>query len=332
MKVFSGELTLSEPRSEITVSVTSGTTVREVHDMLCESWVPYVLVTEGEDKLLGIASAAQIQDLTERRNERERERWLSMPVESVMLTLFELCDDRDTFDRRSSFNLSARQTLECTPITDRDQIVGVIHADDLLVSFRAIEPILARATTDSVTGLPVRSVFERRLSEEWNRAMRSGESLGVILIDVDHFKEVNDRCGHAVGDAVLHMVASCLRRSLRSYDVVSRYGGDEFAAICFGCRPGELDIPVGRLMEEISRLSVPADGGNCRISLSIGAAAVHESPELMTPRGLVGAADRCLYQAKENGRDCAYRVDLNGDAEFEPVPVPRFDLQSAPVS
>ena len=321
MKVYSGELTLIEPQHEVTVSVPAGTTLADVHEIISRSRAAYVLVVDLEDNLLGIASRSRIQDVTDRHNERERERWMSMPIESVMLSMMARNSDHIATGRSTAIEQSGPHTLDWAPIMDRGQIVGVVHADDLLVSFDAIEPVLARATTDAVTGLPLRSIFERRLSEEWNRAMRSGESLSVILVDVDHFKKVNDCCGHAVGDAVLHMVASCLRRSLRSYDVVCRYGGDEFAAIFFGCRPDEIDIPISRLMKEIGRLSIPTGDGNCHISLSIGAATVYETMEQITPRALVEAADRCLYHSKENGRNCAFRTNMSSRNEFDPVPV-----------
>lgn len=236
------------------------------------------------------------------------------------MLMLDLCEGKGGAD---SFLLSDSVSMDCTPILDSSQLVGVINQEDLLISYRAIEKVLRRATTDPVTGLPMRSVFERRIREEWRRAERTEESLAVILIDVDHFKDVNDRCGHLVGDAVLHMVGSCLKTSLRSYDLVARHGGDEFAAICFGCRPGEIDIPVARLLDAINRLSIPADpGGTHMISLSIGAAVMHGAFDKCQPLHLIETADRCLYRAKQNGRARAYRTEITGpQLELEIVQV-----------
>jgi diguanylate cyclase (GGDEF)-like protein len=87
---------------------------------------------------------------------------------------------------------------------------------------------------------PVSSSFERK-TEHSPESFPATNCCGTWL---DHFKEVNDRCGHLVGDAVLSMIGSCLRRQLRSYDVVARFGGDEFAAICCDCTPDGIDAPI----------------------------------------------------------------------------------------
>jgi diguanylate cyclase (GGDEF)-like protein len=314
MQLYDGKLTLTERRFDTAITTRLGTPLGELAVAVDLEQVPYVLVIGKENALAGIVSSAEVLDCLERRNPRERERWIEMPVEAVMLTMIDLCQAKDGGD----FQLSDQVSLDCTPILDQNQLVGVINDDDLLISYRKIEQILRRAATDPITGLPTRSVFERRLREEWRRAQSTDESLAVILIDVDNFKTVNDRCGHMVGDAVLHMVGSCLRTSLRSYDMVARHGGDEFSAICFGCRPGEIDIPVGRLLDAIENLSIPADpGGNHMISLSIGAAVMDGGFADCQPMHLIETADRCLYRAKQNGRARAYRTEINGP-ELEP--------------
>ena len=308
MQLFNGELTFREPRFDTAITTCLGTPLGELAAMVDLTRVPYVLVLGKENSLVGLVSSAEVLDCLQRRNQRERERWIEMPVEAFMLTMLDLSQASDDGD---GFVMSDAVSLDCIPILDNGQLVGVVNQDDLLISYRAIEKILRRATTDPVTGLPMRSIFERRLREEWRRAMQTGESLAVILIDVDHFKTVNDRCGHLVGDAVLHMVGSCLRTSLRSYDVVTRHGGDEFAAICFGCLPGEIGIPVARLLDAIDRLAIPADpGGQHMISLSIGAAVIHDGFEDYQPMHLVEKADRCLYRAKQTGRARAYRTEI----------------------
>ncbi|MDA0807425.1 MAG: GGDEF domain-containing protein [Planctomycetota bacterium] len=322
MKLYNGELTVRNEQAGSTVAIQSGTTLSKVVEQTDLYEVPYMLVLDDTDRLLGIASSIEVLDRTLRRNLRERERWLGMPVDSVMLPMHDLCTQRTSSD--SFFALRSRTTIQCIPIVDNDRVVAVVNGNDLLVSYQGVESLLLRAMTDPVTGLPTRSVFLRRLDDEWKRAIATGESVSVILIDVDHFKEVNDRCGHHVGDAVLHMVGSCLRRSLRSYDVVARYGGDEFAAICFGCRPGEIDIPLKRLQDEIGRLSIPADIGIHGITLSLGAVSIHDAHPEWQPNELIEAADKCLYRAKEVGRACAWRTEITApraEANLDPVKV-----------
>lgn len=322
MKLYNGELTVRNEESDSTATIASGTLLSEVVQTADLYEVPYMLVLDASGRLLGIASAIEVLDRTLRRNIRERERWLNMPIDSVMLPMHDLCSGRLSTD--PLFAVKSRTSMECTPIVDNDRVMAVVTDDDLLVSYKGVESLLLRSMTDPVTGLPTRSVYLRRLEDEWKRSVATGESISIILIDVDHFKDVNDRCGHHVGDAVLHMVGSCLRRSLRSYDVVARYGGDEFAAICFGCRPGEIDIPLRRLQDEIGKLSIPADTGIHEITLSLGAAALHEAHADWQPNEIVQAADKCLYRAKEVGRACAWRTEIltsRDDAILDPVAV-----------
>lgn len=332
MKLYNGELTVRNEQSDSTVTIASGTPLCEVVRTSNLYEVPYMLVLDDSGRLLGIASSIEVLDRVLRRNLRERERWLEMPIDSVMLPMQDFCSHM--VSKESIFSVKSRTSINCTPIVDNDKVVAVINGDDLLVSYQGVESLLLRAMTDPVTGLPTRSVFLRRLEDEWKRSISTGESISVILIDVDHFKEVNDRCGHPVGDAVLHMVGSCLRRSLRSYDVVARFGGDEFAAICFGCRPGEIDIPLRRLQMEIDKLSIPADSGIHEITLSLGAAALHESHADWQPDELIEAADKCLYQAKEVGRACAWRTEISTppeDVNLSPVAVKSHRRKNAAV-
>lgn len=163
MQLYDGKLTLTEPRFDTAITTRIGTPLGELAESVDLEQVPYVLVIGKENALAGIVSAAEVIDCLERRNPRERERWIEMPVEAVMLTMIDLCQTNDG----GEFQLSDVVNLDCTPILDNNQLVGVISEDDLLISYRTIERILRRATTDSVTGLPMRSVFERRLREEW---------------------------------------------------------------------------------------------------------------------------------------------------------------------
>jgi diguanylate cyclase (GGDEF)-like protein len=152
--------------------------------------------------------------------------------------------------------------------------------------------------------------FERRLAEEWERASRMDASLGVLLVDVDYFKQINDCCGHQTGDAVLHMVANCLKSHLRSYDMVARYGGDEFVAICVACSAADIDVPVRRILSKVAGLSVPGDSGRRQVTLSVGAAVISDSLSDTSPDDLIGATDQCLYQAKRQGRGRGYRMEI----------------------
>jgi diguanylate cyclase (GGDEF)-like protein len=145
----------------------------------------------------------------------------------------------------------------------------------------------------------------------------------MVLVDLDHFKEINDTCGHQTGDAVLQMVGSCIRRSLRGYDVVARFGGDEFAAICIDCDPDNVVQPVQRLQRGVRNLSVPTADGRRQVSVSIGVVVIREDFENHTPHELLSFADNSLYEAKRAGRDQAYLVEVAPHQKSaDPTPIP----------
>ena len=162
--------------------------------------------------------------------------------------------------------------------------------------------------TDPLTGLPNRRDLERRLGEELDRAQRSGEWLGCLMIDVDRFKEVNDCFGHAAGDAVLGEVSSALEASLRSFDVVARFGGDEFVALLPGA-PLEAARQVAEaLCDVVSTLAVQVGRNHpLRLSISVGAVA-HEPDSSEDAAALLGRADAALFEAKRAGRNRAVAI------------------------
>jgi diguanylate cyclase (GGDEF)-like protein len=162
------------------------------------------------------------------------------------------------------------------------------------------------ALRDPLTRLYNQRYFAERLDAELRFARRHGSALAVLMIDIDHFKRVNDQRGHLVGDSVLGAVALTLARAVRNEDVVARYGGEEFVVLL---RATALDAAVllaERLRRKVEDLSVPCDGGApVAVTVSAGAAAF-PADGIETAHDLIGAADRALYVAKGAGRN---RVD-----------------------
>jgi diguanylate cyclase (GGDEF)-like protein len=156
--------------------------------------------------------------------------------------------------------------------------------------------------TDPLTGLRNRRDLERRLNEELARSARSNEPLGCLMIDVDRFKEVNDHFGHAAGDAVLTEVACALEASLRSFDVVARYGGDEFVALLPGAALEGARHVAQALCDVISTLAVPIGPHSMRLSISIGAVS-HDPDSNEDSAALLERADCALLEAKRRGRN-----------------------------
>jgi two-component system cell cycle response regulator len=169
----------------------------------------------------------------------------------------------------------------------------------------AQEALRTEATRDHLTGLWNRRMVSEQLARELNRARHERRPLCVAMIDLDGFKQINDRFGHGAGDAVLRESAAALRSQLREYDFIGRYGGDEFVCVLPGC-----DAPAGRAIAERLRAIVAAEPfkwgeHSAPITLSIGLASTGSAG--LDAAALVHAADEALYRAKARGRN---RVEL----------------------
>lgn len=185
--------------------------------------------------------------------------------------------------RRQQVNLAAQRQQEL------DQVVARRTAD-LLSANRTLRDL---ADTDALTGVSNRRHFDRLLREGFERSLLTGRRLSVLLIDVDHFKRVNDHEGHLAGDEVLRQLGLLLQRAVRSDTVVARYGGEEFAVIT----PSGLAEAVG--LAERLRRAVEAES---RIRVSVGVASFEASLDRDEP-ALLARADRALYAAKSGGRN-----------------------------
>jgi two-component system cell cycle response regulator len=162
--------------------------------------------------------------------------------------------------------------------------------------------LLFRATHDSLTGIANRDVILDSLRREHSRQVREGGSFGIVLLDVDHFKSVNDTYGHLCGDAVLQEVVRRVNSTVRSYDTVGRYGGEEFLIVA----PSSSAEGIIRLSERI-RLAIEAkpiatDAGDISVTVSLGLAVSSEA-SLLDPKRILSTADEALYRAKAEGRN-----------------------------
>lgn len=157
------------------------------------------------------------------------------------------------------------------------------------------------AMEDQLTGLPNRRAGLEFLDETWSRATRSGESMVVMLLDIDHFKKVNDTWGHDAGDVVLQRTAAAMRGAVREYDKVSRYGGEEFLVVC-PVADVKFATDIGnriRLAVEKNRIETPVFTGSVTISIGVSV----RGPEHQSTRDLLREADEALYAAKDAGRN-----------------------------
>ena len=167
---------------------------------------------------------------------------------------------------------------------------------------RAHKNMTRHATLDGLTGTFNRRHFLELVEREWSRAKRYEMSCALLLMDIDHFKQVNDRHGHLCGDQLLREIAEAALETLRQADVLARFGGEEFIVFLPHTDPlGALDV-AERIRERIERLGFSWQGQAVPVSASLGVAALHA--EHVTLDQLISDADEALYSAKLAGRNC----------------------------
>src|SRR5437867_10326263 len=186
--------------------------------------------------------------------------------------------------------------------------IGKLESEnlDLLMHNRTLSEISAR---DTLTGLYNRWYVMEKIDSEMNRALRHGAPMSVLMLDLDHFKNVNDSFGHSVGDQVLKNVGQVLRESCRVYDVPGRYGGEEFCIILPETRVGNTRQVAERIRSRLATTELPVGDKSIIVTASIGVAGMDSVADegVVSAAALLDRADRALYAAKNHGRN---RVEL----------------------
>jgi len=221
-------------------------------------------------------------------------------------------------------------SVALAPLVLRNQLIGSLNqgsrdvshfspetATDLLEHLAAVvamcvdnvvnrERLRLYGLMDPLTGVANRRFFERRLGEEVERWFRRGEPLTAMLIDVDHFKSVNDRFGHQIGDRVLQEVAALLGRDLRAADVLARYGGEEFVLLLPNTTPTQATAIAQRVCAHVARHCFHDGDPSLSVTVSVGVACLNADSELdgdAPAAWLLQQADAALYRAKQTGRN-----------------------------
>jgi len=174
----------------------------------------------------------------------------------------------------------------------------IVELQEQLIAAR--EQLRVEATHDALTGLLNRAAFFDSFNKEISRARRYRTSIALVMADLDHFKAVNDRYGHPTGDLVLRETARRLRASLRAFDVIGRYGGEEFVVAAPDCSMNDALALAERFRTSICARPIEAPGGPVSLTMSVGVAATADMNEADR---LVRVADEALYRAKYGGRN-----------------------------
>ncbi len=164
------------------------------------------------------------------------------------------------------------------------------------------EQMYTSATQDGLTKVANRKFFDEEFRKEYAYATRHRTPLSVLMIDLDHFKRVNDTYGHSTGDLVLRVVARTLARVVRTEDILARYGGEEFVILARGIDRAGAAILAERIRATVESQLVPNPSGGFRVTVSVGAATMIEGA-MRSRVLLLAAADRALYRAKSAGRN-----------------------------
>jgi len=202
---------------------------------------------------------------------------------------------------------------------------SVVYMHEKTSRMRFLEAALLRemVARDGLTGIQNRRMFDQYIQRAWHQAVRESQPVAVVLVDIDCFKDYNDRYGHQAGDECLRAVAvslsQCARRPL---DFVARYGGEEFAVVLYEASREYVAEVLTRIQRSIAELNIPHEASRVasRLTVSIGAAFILPGAN-RTHEGLIQLADEALYSAKEQGRN---RVVVM-EAEYHTLRTGRFD-------
>jgi diguanylate cyclase (GGDEF)-like protein len=169
---------------------------------------------------------------------------------------------------------------------------------------RASEALLREESrTDPLTGLPNRRRLLETARSQLAHAARHQLPISVLVIDIDHFKTINDRFGHVAGDRILTAVARTLRETLRQEDTIARLGGEEFVAVLPGTGAQDAEPVAERCRRSIEDADLSVEGARCPLTVSVGVAE-YVGNVILTPEEIIARADKALYRAKQAGRNC----------------------------
>jgi len=198
--------------------------------------------------------------------------------------------------------------IEGRTLLDVEDVLGI---GSFMLRFRLLDPLenrwagkledaLAASRRDPLTGLLNRGYIAQRLERSARAHAEVGAPLGLLMVDIDHFKNVNDTLGHQVGDRVLVAVAKAIRKSLRDSDPVVRYGGEEILVALPGAEPGIVVRVAERIRQNIEGLGFGVEAPGLQVTASLGWSSLADDGDL---HKLIGRADAALYEAKTNGRN-----------------------------
>ncbi len=228
-------------------------------------------------------------------------------LDPVFGELLDLVNPGSSTEHHEAYSRHVMRLVNC--IEARHSRTDLAHflARVLARSFDDQQRLAALAMHDPLTGLYNRRGFYGYVRQWASWSTRYGHPLGVLLVDIDRFKSINDAYGHPRGDEALRAISAALCQAVRTSDVVGRYGGDEFAILAPETDADELVLLMNRIVDVVRDTVFAVEGSDVQLSVSVGGSLVKGALPV-TPEQLLAAADHSLYEAKEAGRDRAGSV------------------------
>ncbi len=229
-------------------------------------------------------------------------------IDPVFGELIELTEPAQAGRRHAIYQVHVQRLVSEISSRFPEGSLAAALASSLTRAWTDTMRLSAYATHDPLTGLYNRRALYTHLPQWTAWSARYGHPLAVLLVDIDHFKLVNDRYGHLMGDVALQAVAAALREGVRASDLVIRYGGDEFAVIAPETGEAECAELGTRLLESVRTIELTTESGETLdFTVSVGSVISHDAAGsgVRSVESLLTAADQSLYVAKQSGRDCA---------------------------
>jgi diguanylate cyclase (GGDEF)-like protein len=248
--------------------------------------------------------------------------WWGWTEQKFATAFDEAAETWQEFAQILKFDASKSQSLEQL---ERRAMKGIsqlsmgIHNENLAIN-QENERLRVTAMFDALTGLKNRRAFDQEALAEWERSIRLQGPFMVMMVDIDHFKKVNDVHGHAIGDRALIAVGKALKNSARKYDTTYRFGGEEFVVVVPGCEIEHVAQTAERYREAVERLWIPLDKDELQVTVSIGVS-VLDLDNVTSVKAMLEEADSLLYLAKKRGRN---RVCFNPNVVAQPNVIVRM--------
>ncbi len=273
----------------------------EMARLLCRHAIAAVLVTGEDGQVIGIATE---RDIT-RAILEHRQNVVDVLVEEVMNFPVISCSLTDS--AIETLHMMTERRIRHIPVIEDGKPLAMVSIREFDFAVQQLQQV---ADTDELTGLANRRSFLKHLSVEISRFKRFKEAFSLAIMDIDHFKQVNDTYGHDVGDEVLKIIAQVLTNTLRNYDIVGRIGGEEFAILFAKTELENAKLVCERIAEAVRNAVISTPDGEISVTASFGLTGVDDNMTEATV--ILKKADIMLYQAKESGRN-RVEVDLVSD-------------------